>query len=491
MKRILDPVGCWGLLALFMILAMPAATLSANAAAELRLAAVISDGMVLQQGLPVRLWGSGSPGASIMLKLGPEKATATVGQDGKWQCELPALRDGGPIALEIASGNERLSVGDILVGEVWLCSGQSNMHWPLKKSANAKSVIAAADNTEIRFFTVAQNASVEGEPSLEGKWEVCQPDSAAEFSAIAYYFGKQLHESLDVPVGLIGSSWGGTAAAPWTAPEAFEGHPQLGYLAKTRSGNLRKASKQIAAGQEPKGTQRIPGVLYDNMIRPLVFFGLRGVIWYQGESNVKQASQYAVLFPTLIESWRSAWGRQDLPFLFVQLPNYREKQSGPKGSQWAELRESQFKTLELPNTGMAVTIDIGEANDLHPKNKKDVGERLARIALHDVYGIDVKGPATGPLFSACDIKGNEVVVSFDYAEGGLKTIDGMAPKAFAVAGQDGQFVSADARIENNTVIVSSSEITSPVAVRYAWEGNPEVNLVNQANLPASPFRSSS
>jgi len=629
--------------------------------AEVRLPAIIGDNMVLQQGVKVRIWGNARPGERVIVTVKDKSASTVADAQGHWQVWLDPLKAGGPLELTV-KGDNVLTIKNVLAGEVWLCSGQSNMEWPLVNTIGGAEAVAQANYPEIRLFTVTKNTSTTPLADLEGHWVVTTPDAAAHFSAVGYFFGRELYQQLKVPVGLINSSWGGTPAEAWTRHEALLSSPELkpildkyesslnalpeakeayaralaeweeknlyidagnkgealGYADPKVStadwskmdlpkqfetagllvdgavwfrkeldlpaswagkdlvlnlppiddqdttyfngtkvgatgretpnsymvprkyvvpGSLVRAGRDViavrvfdSAGEggfsrggafsigpggaeaialggvwdykveqalEPKhpdwgsrpeavgvSNQNNPSVLYNAMMAPLVQFAIRGVIWYQGESNAGRAYQYRTLFPTMIRDWRSAWGSK-LPFYFVQLANWHANKAEPDESDWAELREAQMMTLREPQTGMAVTIDIGDENDIHPRNKLDVGRRLAAWALAGTYGQKVI--PSGPLFESYIVNGSEVRIRFKHADG-LKTIDGGPLKGFAVAGEDRRFVWADARIDGDTVIVSSSKISKPVAVRYGWADNPIANLYNKAGLPASPFR---
>jgi sialate O-acetylesterase len=631
------------------------------AKAEVRLPAILSDNMVLQQGVKLRIWGNAKPGERVTVSLKDKSASTVTDAQGRWQVWLDPLKAGGPLELTV-KGDNVLTIRNVLIGEVWLCSGQSNMEWPLANTIGGAEAVAQANYPEIRLFTVTKNTSTTPLADLEGHWVVTTPDDAVHFSAVGYFFGRELYQNLKVPVGLINSSWGGTPAEAWTRHEALVLSPELkpildkyesslnalpqakeayaraladweeknlyidagnkgealGYADPKAStadwskmdlpkqfetagllidgavwfrkelelpaswtskdlvlnlppiddldttyfngtkigatgretpnsymvprkyvvpGSLVRAGRSViavrvfdSAGEggfsrggafsigpdgaeaialggvweykveqalEPKhpdwgsrpeavgvSNQNNPSVLYNAMIAPLVGFAIRGVIWYQGESNAGRAYQYRTLFPTMIRDWRSAWGA-NFPFYFVQLANWHAHKAEPDESDWAELREAQMMTLREPQTGMAVTIDIGDENDIHPRNKLDVGRRLAAWALAGAYSQKVI--PSGPLFESYTVNGSEVRIRFKHADG-LKTLDGGPLKGFAIAGEDHKFVWADARIERDTVIVSSPKISKPVAVRYGWADNPIVNLYNKAGLPASPFR---
>jgi sialate O-acetylesterase len=347
------------------------------------------------------------------------------------------------------------------------------MQWTVANSNNAEKEIAAADYPNIRLFAVPLVSVPEPKKDVAARWTPCTPETVAPFSAVAYYFGRKLHEELDVPVGLIRTCWGGSACEAWVEKAVLESDERYQAILD----RVEKANPQHKAYH-----------LYNGMIAPLIPYGIRGAIWYQGESNAGRAYQYRTLFPTMIENWRANWGEGDFPFYFVQLANFRQRKDEPDESAWAELREAQSLTLSLPNTGQAVTIDIGEADDIHPRNKQDVGRRLARWALAKDYGKDIV--YSGPAYRSMKRVGNKIVLQFDHVGGGL-IAKGDTLEGFAIAGEDRQFVWADATIEGDTVVVSSPSVEEPVAVRYGWADNPAANLYNQAGLPASPFRTDS
>ena len=625
---------------------------------EVRLPAIFSDNLVLQQGTKVRIWGSARAGERVTVTFQNKSAEAVADSQGHWQVFIGPLNSGGPAELRVNT----LVIKNVLVGEVWLCSGQSNMEWPLANTIGATETLAQANYPEIRMFRVEHHTSAEPLTDLEGHWVVTTPDEAAHFTAVGYFFGRELYQRLKVPVGLINSSWGGTPAEAWTSHEALVSSPELkpildryesslnmlpqakeayaqalaqweeknlyidagnkgealGYADPATStadwskmdlpqqfetagllidgavwfrrvlelpaawagkdlvlnlppiddedvtyfngkkvgsigrdtpnsysvprkyvvpaalvhggrnviavrvfdsagegGFSRGGAMSIGPNEgdvislrgawdykvelalEPKhpdwgsrpeavgvSNQNNPSVLYNAMIAPLVPFAIRGAIWYQGESNAGRAYQYRTLFPIMIRDWRSAWGHE-FPFYFVQLANWHANKAEPDESDWAELREAQTMTLREPQTGMAVTIDIGDENDIHPRNKLDVGRRLAAWALAGTYG--QKDIPSGPLFDRFTIEGDKIRIRFKHGAG-LKTRDGGVVKGFAIAGEDRRFVWADARIDGDAVVVSSPKVTKPVAVRYGWADNPIVNLYNKAGFPASPFR---
>lgn len=484
--------------------------------ADVKLPAIISDNMVLQRDQPIPLWGWADAGEQVTLTWGEAQVTAAANNEGRWTAQLPPRPAGGPFELTIA-GKNTITLRNVLVGEVWVASGQSNMEWPVQWSLNADQEIAAANYPQIRLFSVKHTVANQPRPDTEGAWVECTPQTIPGFSATAYFFGRELHQALGVPVGLIKTAWGGTPAESWTSRSSLEAYPDLKVLVERwdalclqaledHAGALDQYFQQIAKwvqNSQASGlltpmppAPSLPGVLqnpwrasglYNGMIAPLIPYAIRGAIWYQGESNANRAYQYRTLFPAMIQDWRLHWGQGDFPFLFVQLANFTAPPAEPGESEWAELREAQSMALALPHTGMAVAIDVGEANDIHPKNKQEVGHRLALAARAVAYGQDVV--YSGPLYQSMAVEGSSIRLWFRHLGGGLATQGGEPLKGFAIAGEDKKFVWAEARIEGETVVVHSDQVPKPVAVRYAWANNPEgCNLCNRAGLPASPFR---
>ncbi|NOY78525.1 MAG: 9-O-acetylesterase [Calditrichaeota bacterium] len=630
-------------------------------AKQVTVSALFGSNMVLQRGMKLPVWGTAEPGGQVRVELGSFRKQGTAGKDGKWKVVFNPLPAGGPYTLKII-GRDTTSFRNVMVGEVWLCSGQSNMEMPLGgwgKIRNYKQEIAAADYPTIRLFQVEKTMSTRPDSVVRSDgWKVCSPETVPEFSAAAYFFGRNLSEKLHVPIGLIESAWGGTVVEAWTSAASLDTFPEFtkilqemktGQFSKDRiftvyqkklagwrkqvfgkiarlgdfkahwespqlddSGwktmrlptfweragfknldgvvwfrktvtlpaswqgkgatlslgpvndadntyfngmkvgglsyhewprrypipdSLIHAGKNVIAVQvldiggkgglygKPEQLKLIsqtgasvslagpwrfhisrialdakklprqpsvprlsnqPSVLFNAMIAPLIPFPIRGVIWYQGESNADRAYQYRKLFKALIQDWRNHWGEGDFPFLFVQLANYMPRKPEPSEDAWAELREAQTMALSLPNTGMAVTIDIGNAKDIHPKNKQEVGRRLALIARHLVYGDSVD--YSGPMYQSMTIEGNRIRLKFSHVDGGLITKGENAPVGFAIAGADHKFYWARAKIDGPTVVVWNPNVLHPVAVRYAWASNPKCNLYNRAGLPASPFR---
>ncbi|MBN2310620.1 MAG: sialate O-acetylesterase [Candidatus Hydrogenedentes bacterium] len=490
---------------------------SVPAAAAIKLPSLITDHMVLQQGKPISIWGTAEPGERVTVTLGKRHDKAKAGDDGKWHVKLRSLKAGGPYELTVAGASETLTVADVMIGEVWVCSGQSNMQMAVRSCINAEQEIAEANYPGIRLFSVPLTVAGEPQESCGGAWALCSPETVPGFSAAGYFFGRKLHQELDVPIGLINSSWGGTPAESWTTRETLEGNELYAPILErsdkadadypANKANYDKAIEEWkkaaeAAKAEGKPAPQQPGVprgpnhpwraagLFNAMIAPLTNYPIAGAIWYQGESNAGRAYQYRDLFRDMIKDWRRAWDVGPLSFYFVQLANFKAQLPEPGDSDWAELREAQTMTLSLKHTGMAVIIDIGDAADIHPKDKQNVGLRLALNALAKDYGRDVT--YSGPMYKSKRVKGNEIRLKFAHTDGGLvaaaspegdKTLRG-----FAVAGEDKRWVWADARIEGRTVIVSSPLVENPVAARYAWADNPACNLYNGEGLPASPFR---
>ncbi len=488
------------------------AALAAAAHAEVKLPALISDNMVLQQDLPANVWGWADAGEKVSVKFGDKAADATADAKGKWSVKLAGLASGATGDLTVA-GTNTLTIKNVAVGEVWVCSGQSNMEFTVRGALNSAEEIAGANFPMIRHFTVAKSPQKEPQDDCKGKWEVCSPQTAAGFTAVGYFFGRQLHQNLKVPVGLIHSSWGGTPAEFWTPGPVLNGDPDFKPIvtawekvvsdypaAKAKyDAALEKWSEEEKKAREagtpppkkpsaPKGADAFgsPACLYNGMIAPLLPYTIRGATWYQGESNAGNATLYRKLFPTMIQSWRQAWQLPDFPFLFVQLANYMQRYDEPTDTNWARLREAQTLALELPHTGMALAIDVGDAKDIHPKDKQTVGKRLALCAEATVYYRDVE--FSGPMYGGAQIEGEKVRLTFRSSTG-MKAADGGKIKGFAIAGEDRKFVWADAEVAGDHVMISSPEVKVPAAVRYGWADNPDCNLINAAGLPASPFRS--
>ena len=465
---------------------------------EVRLPGLISSSMVLQQGRPVRIWGWADNGETVAVRF-QNQAAVTAGKDGRWEVWLGPLEPGGPFTLGVNS----VELSDVLVGEVWVCSGQSNMEWPLSAVEESDRHIAAAGQPQIRLFSVPHVQADQPRDDIEAKWEACTPETAREFSAVGYFFGRDLHQARGVPIGLIDSSWGGTPAEAWTRRQVLAEDPELRQLfawCSQRDAEYEQALVEyaaLAAQAEREGKERPgqpwrpwqPSVLYNGMIAPLLPYAIRGVIWYQGESNADRAEQYRRLFPAMIQNWRTDWRLGDFPFLAVQLAPFYEIQPNPTDTNWARLREAQLlATRLLPRVGLAVITDVGDPKDIHPRRKEPVGARLALAARTIAYGEPVT--SSGPICDWMEISGDRARLHFQHADDGL--VAGGEPLAgFAVAGPDRRFVWANAAIESDTVVVWHESVPNPVAVRYGWADYPTGNLWNKAGLPASPFRTDS
>jgi sialate O-acetylesterase len=628
---------------------------------RLTVADPFTDNMVLQQGRRNPVWGTAADGAAVTVELNGKTASATA-RDGRWMVRLPAMKPGGPAVMTIRGADTVLTLRNVLLGEVWVASGQSNMEWIVANAMNGEAEVASADHPNIRFFTAERAVSGEPASSIHGKWEVCSPATAGHFSAVAYFFARKLAVDDGLNVGVIHTSWGGTPAEAWTDLKTLVSEPELAPLVGSYKDYVRDAGRSVAeaakrlaewnafwdsrfaddaaahadwagpeAGAEgwtavevpeagsvlgnidgtvwyrreidvPAGwagrdltlrlgpiddydityfngreigrigrettnwymTPRVytipgelvqsgrnviavrvtdvwlgggfsgdpgllklapadgngtdavslagtwatraefrldpavgpvrpqegnessvPTLLFNAMIHPFIPYGIRGAIWYQGEANDTRYVQYRTLFPAMIRGWREAWGEGDFPFYFVQLANYMRRLDVPAESDWAGLREAQTLTLKLKNTGMATAVDIGNASDIHPRNKQDVGRRLALWAEAKVYG--KKAECSGPMLRSCRFEKGRAVVTFSHAEGGL-SVRGPKAEGFAIAGRDGKFVWADAAVDGDRVVVSSPAVPDPKAVRYGWADNPALNLYNRAGLPAIPFR---
>ena len=488
---------------------------------------LFADGMVLQQGMKTPIWGTADDNERVTVQFQGQKVSTTA-KDGKWMARLENLKAGGPFEMTI-TGSNTIRIKNVLVGEVWICSGQSNMEFSVSACANGKEAVADSKNPMIRLFTVPHRTGFAPRHSLKGDWKECGPDTVAGFTAVGYFFGRDLQKALGVPVGLIETSWGGTLCEAWTSRRALERHPDFKDLAardaqaweqyaqklkkyeevrqhseeaqaqteggkplgisSPRAGRRKEAKPTDVAPRPPVNPAydpNMPSSLYNGMLAPLIPYAIRGAIWYQGESNTGRAYQYRTLFPNMVRNWREDWGQGDFPFLFVQLAPWMEIVKEPQESAWAELREAQLLTsLHVPHTAMAVITDVGDEKDIHPRQKEPVGARLALAALAIAYDRPVA--YSGPVYESMKVEGDKAVLTFKHVGGGLVAKGGPLT-GFAVAGEDRKFVSAQAEIRGNEVIASSPKVSRPVAVRYGWANYPLGNLWNKDGLPASPFR---
>ncbi len=434
--------------------------------------------MVLQRRCALPVWGTALPGETVTVAFARQRVRGVAGTQGVWRVRLTPQRVSTTPQSMIIAGSSRIELTNILIGDVWVCAGQSNMEWPLAGSSNAAAEIAAAAQyPTLRLFTVAHATALTPQTNLGGTWQASRPETAADFSAVATFFARELIARRGVPIGLIKSTWSGTPIESWTRRGVLDTFPFMT--------NDLQAADDAVANDNPSPWQ--PCSLYNAMIAPLLPFALRGVIWYQGEANADKAAQYQSLFPAMIEDWRAQWGCGDFPFLFVQLANFMEVQTSPvqTNASWPYLREAQTMTLRVTNTGMASAIDIGASDDIHPQNKQEVGRRLALAAR--ALGDGEKLVYAGPLFRDLRIAGSNVVVRFTHVGGGL-VAKGGALKGFAVCGADSNWVWATAVIRGATVSAAAPSVAHPVALRYNWANNPVGNLYNKGGLPAAPFR---
>lgn len=491
---------------LLLLLVLPAPGLQA----QLRLPALISHNMVLQQRGQAALWGWAAPREKVTITTGWNHRTHTVTADsgGRWKTYVATGRAGGPYTITF-KGRNTIKVEGVMLGEVWLASGQSNMEFFVGKMPNPsytgvlryEEEIRAADYPAIRMLDVANRVADTPQEDCTGTWKVCSPQTADTFSAVAYFFARKLHRETGYPVGIINASWGGTPAEAWTKKEVLQNDPALKGILDAYAAEVERYPAAVetyrqalaawrqdtganrgAAPREPvgPGSHKSPYKLYNGMIAPVVPYTLRGVIWYQGENNADRPVQYQQLFPALIRSWRRDWRNEALPFYFVQIAPHRSQHPGIREAQW-------MTYLSVPGTGMVVTTDGGDSLDIHPRDKKPVGERLALWALRHQYG-QRHLVYSGPLFQSWIHEGDRLRILFKHAEGGLVSGDGQPLREFTIAGKDGVFVPAQARIDGEAVVVWSEAVREPADVRFAWRNVPRPNLFNRAGLPAAPFR---
>ncbi len=499
------------------LLSIAAILLICPAQADVTLPAIFSNHMVLQRNVGLPVWGWADPGEKVTVSIAGQNRTAIADGSGKWKLKLGKLSAKSPLILTV-TGHNTIVIQDVLVGEVWLGSGQSNMQMAVNDVDNAWQEKASAKFPQMRMFTVARHPATTPQTNCEGQWVVCSPETVAGFSATAYFFARELHQKLAVPVGIIHASWGATPIETWTSMSCQEAKPELAPVIKQWRDTLlpydeakaqaqyareletwtNSAEKLQADGkpappkpqklEDPRLDKNYPANLFNGMIAPIIPYAIHGAIWYQGENNTANdlAKLYSIQLPVMIHDWRQRWNQGDFPFGWVQLPNSTPRTTNSaEFSRWSVIRECMLLSLWVKNTGMAITIDVGDAALIHPKNKQTVGYRLALWALAKVYGQDI--PYSGPLPARQKIRGDQITLSFKHTDGWLVARDGEL-KGFATAGADHHWTWANARIQGDRVIVSSPEVKSPQAVRYAWAANPDCNLFNGAGLPASPFR---
>ena len=468
---------------------------------------------VLQQKQSNPVWGWAAPGETVKVGIHGQSQTTQADSKGHWKISLRAIPAGGPYLMEIESKQSKFFFEDVMVGEVWICSGQSNMAWPVRNTNSAELAIHTANYPNIRLISVPQVGTQEPQNDFKGEWTICTSESVKDFSAVGYYFGRRLHHALGVPIGLIDNAWGGSAAEAWVKRDILEkdeNYDELMAWWKDREttynyDDLFEDWKKQAADWDAKmeeerqarrpvrprnlmaGNQR-PANIYNGVLHPTIGYGIRGAIWYQGESNAGRSYQYRHLFPLMIQHWRDEWDQGDFPFYYVQLADFRAEQSKPGESDWAELREAQTMTMDrLPNVGQAVIIDVGEGRDIHPRNKQTVADRLARWALANDYNKDLQ--FRSPTYQSMKIEGNKIILTFSHVGKGLYAFDTREPKGFIISEADKKFVLAKAKITApNQMEVWSESIDNPISVRYAWADNPICNMYSRDGLPMTPFR---
>ncbi len=492
-----------------------------SAHGHIRVPSLISDKMVLQADTDLTIWGTAEPGEKVVVSLNHVRSEATADTTGQWKAKIGALQSGGPFEMTIA-GQNTIVIHDVVVGQVWTCSGQSNMEFHLSPgpdadengAVNYPEEIASANYPMIRLFSVPRTVASRPQANVEGKWEMTSPLTVGHFSAVCYFFGRDLFNSLHQPIGLILSAWGGTPAESWTTTQTVEAYPDFKSIVDSWRhfvkqgeavlGNFeadfrrweREANEAEMQGKpvpsppkipdDPRRSNMRPGGLFNGMIAPLVNYRIKGVIWYQGEKNLNRGMQYRKLFPAMIDDWRRAWGYQ-FPFLYVQLSSLAAL---PSVVFFPLVREAQLMTLSVPDTAMAVTVDIGDPRSYHPRNKQEVGRRLALAAKTMAY--QERLTYSGPIYKGMKVEGNGIRVYFTHCEDGLASrADSQHLRGFEISGLDEKFYAADAAIDGNTVFVRSDKVPSPIAVRYAWQNYPVADLFNESGLPASPFRTDS
>ncbi|MCM8536482.1 MAG: sialate O-acetylesterase [Lentisphaeraceae bacterium] len=487
-----------------------------SASAEVSLPNIFNNDMVLQQELDNKIWGWAQPQEAISVEIAGQKHKTVADAEGNWSLKLKPQKWGGPYELKITASNE-IKFANVMFGEVWLCSGQSNMGWTVSNSYDADLESMTANFPNIRLIKVPLVGTQEPQKNINSKWEVCTPETVKSFSAVGYFYGRTLHQSTKIPVGLIMDAWGGSACEAWINRDLLKADSKYKEMItrwkKTESTwneteAKAKYTKQLAtwkvkseqAKKENKPTprkpryrnpltgQHRPANLYNGMIKPIIGYGLRGAIWYQGETNAGRAYQYRDLFPLMIKSWRDEWGIGNFPFYWVQLADFQKEATSPQQSSWAELREAQTMTMDkLPNTGEAVIIDLGEDKDIHPRNKQKVAQRLVRWPLAKIHKNKI--PFASPRYKSMKTIGNKVQLTFVNTDKGLDTFDTKELLGFTIAGENKKFSNAKAKFINSTTIeIWSDDVASPIAVRYAWATNPICNIYTKGGLPLTPFR---
>jgi len=501
----------------FVSLAALSILVGLNLQAEVKLPSIFGSHMVLQRDHANPVWGWAAGGEKVTVSIAGQSHVTTAGKDGAWRVKLQPLKVNATGQTLTIKGSNTIQFSDVLVGEVWICSGQSNMAWSVDRAYDPDLESLTAKFPNIRLISVPQVGTQEPQKDFEGEWMAATPDTVKSFSAVGYFFGRTLHQALGVPIGLIDNAWGGSAAEAWVRrdrlaklpaakpfmeqweqTEATYDHDKVTTKFnaqlekwKTAAEVARKAGKPMPRRprnpRNPLTGQHRPGNLYNGVLKPTIGYGIRGAIWYQGESNSGRAKAYRDVFPLMIQNWRYEWGQGDFPFYWVQLADFRDEKTEPADDNWAELREAQTMTMDrLKNTGEAVIIDVGEGRDIHPRDKQTVAKRLARWALAKDYGVDIVHQS--PRYRSMEIKGDKAVITFDHVGAGLYSFDVRDPKGFAVCGEDKKFVWANARIAGKNQVVVWAEGVTPTQVRYAWAVNPVCTLMSREGLPATPFR---
>ncbi|MBP84314.1 MAG: sialate O-acetylesterase [Verrucomicrobiales bacterium] len=482
--------------------------LPSYAEADLHLPSIFGDHMVLQRDQENPVWGEATAGSNISVTFGGHTLQTKADDDGKWMLKLKPMRGSShALNMTIRSESDSITFSNIVIGEVWVCSGQSNMQWSVSQVYDSDLESMSANYPNIRIISVPQVGTQENQDDFDGQWDICTPDTVGQFSAVGYLFGRQLHQTLGVPIGLVDNAWGGSSAEAWVARSVLEADDRFEAVItewkkteatfdfdKSMAIWKEKASAAKEAGKPaPRAPRNVlagqhrPGNLWAGVLNPIIGYGIRGTIWYQGESNAGRAYQYDDLFGLMISEWREAWGQGDFPFYWVQLADFRDEVAAPGDSDWAELREAQSNTLALPNTGQAVIYDVGEGRDIHPRDKQTVAKRLARIALARDYEVNI--PYLSPSFKEMTIEGNKAILTFQDVGTTLYTFDVQEARGFVVAGEDKAWHPATGTlVGKDQIIVSSDAVANPVAVRYAWATNPVANLMSREGLPVVPFR---
>ncbi len=486
-----------------------------NVSADVALSGIFSDGMVLQRGMKNPVWGTADPGEEVTVSIDGQSKSTKAGSDGRWSLKLGKMKAGGPFEMSV-KGKNSLNINDIMVGEVWLCSGQSNMAWTVKRTTEYENNKNAFDIANIRMVTIDRKKSetpLDDFPNGAPKWVTASAQTIERLSAVGYYFARELDREFGVPIGIINASWGGSQIESWMPSDAIDqrdpilspilprweemhaSYPEKRAEFEKKEAAWKKAQTEgrndVPRPWAPGGARRedFPAGIYNASIHPLFSYGIKGFVWYQGESNSQRGYQYRTLLKSMITAWRKQWGKRSLPFIVIQLANWETDTNpySPKdGGCWQELREAQLMALDLPKTALVVTIDIGTVDDIHPRRKTEVGRRVALAARKIAYNQNVT--YSGPLFKSMKVKNGSAVLKFSHVAEGL-VAKGGALKGFELAGKDKVYHKAKARIDGKTVVVTSAAVVRPAAVRYAWDDNPDCNLYNSAGLPASPFRS--